>query len=177
MFNDLAVKDFRNAFVEENVKTGIAFQVRALREKEGISQPQLGERAAKPQSVISRIEDPNYGKFTIRTLLDIAAAFDVALLVKFVSYTRLVTEMKDLSPRSLAVPSYDEELDSIDEAARTATALIAAIPTKEVDATKRGCAYAAGQAFELPARTRHIFGASALGGQSHRGEQSVRIVQ
>ena len=129
MFNDLANRGFRRAFLEENIKTGIAFQVRALREKNKWSQPKLGERAGKTQSVISRIEDPNYGNFTIRTLLDLARAFDVALLVKFVSYSQLITELKDLSPKALAVSSYEEETKVIEQAVMTAAASRAASPS------------------------------------------------
>lgn len=114
MVNELADKDFRNAVLEENVKTGVAYQVRALREKMKWSQAELGEKAGKTQSVVCRIEDPSYGKFTIRTLLDFAEAFDVALLVKFVSYSRFATELENLSPSALAVPSYSEEAAAIE---------------------------------------------------------------
>src|SRR5450830_917978 len=116
MFNDFANKVFRDAFLEENIKTRLAFQVRALREKLGWSQPELGKRARKTQSGISRIEDPNYGKFTIRTLLDLASAFDVALFISFVPYTKLIREMEDLSSDALAVASYKEEKKVIEEA-------------------------------------------------------------
>lgn len=109
MRGEFGEKGYRDAFVEENIKTGIAFQVNALREKRGWTQKDLGDRAKKPQNVISRIEDPDYGKFTLRTLLDIASAFDVALLVKFVSYGELLAQLKNVSPEALAVPSFEEE--------------------------------------------------------------------
>jgi len=95
--------------VEEYIKNAVAFQVAALREKRGWTQAQLGRRAEKPQNVISRIENPEYGKATIRTLLDIAAAFDVALSVRFVSFSDLLSQMRLVSPEDLAVPSFDEE--------------------------------------------------------------------
>lgn len=115
MFNDFANKVFRDAFLEENIKTRLALQVRALREKAGWSQPQLGERTGHTQSGISRIEDPNYGKFTIRTLLKLASAFDVALFISFVPYTKLIREIKDVSPEALAVASYKEEKKAMEE--------------------------------------------------------------
>ena len=109
MRDEFVDKGYREAFVEENIKNGIAFQVSALREKRGWTQTELGARAGKPQNVVSRIENPDYGKFTIRTLLDIAAAFDVALLVKFVSYGDLLAQMRNLTPKALAVPNFEEE--------------------------------------------------------------------
>lgn len=112
MGKELESKDYREAFVDENIKNAVAFQVNAMRERRGWTQSELGRRANKPQNVISRIEDPNYGKVTIRTLLDIAAAFDVALLVKFVSFGDLLAQMRHLSPQTLAVPSFDEERQS-----------------------------------------------------------------
>jgi transcriptional regulator with XRE-family HTH domain len=101
-----------------------------LREKNNWSQPELGQRASKTQSVISRIEDPNYGKFTIRTLLDLASAYDVALFISFVPYTRLIAEIKDLSPKALAVASYEEERGAMEETARTAATSNVAAPSQ-----------------------------------------------
>lgn len=115
MFDQLRDPDYRHAFVEENEKTGIAFQIRALREKNGWTQAELGQRAGKPQNVVSRLEDPDYGKVTLTTMFDLARAFDVALLVKFVSFSRLVAELKDVSPRALAVPSFTEEQNYFDK--------------------------------------------------------------
>lgn len=113
MKKDLHNKDYRDAFVEESVKTGVAFQTRALRLSESWSQKELGKKAGKPQNVISRIEDPDYGNFTIRTLLDLASAFDVALLVKFVSFGQLMQQLKDVSPEALAVPNFKKEQDML----------------------------------------------------------------
>lgn len=113
MFNDLANKAFRIAFLAENIRNGLAFSIRAIRESQKMTQGQLAEKAKKPASVISRLEDPNYGRYTIRTLLDLAAAFDVALLIKFVPYSRLISETKDLSPKALAALSYSQEKEGL----------------------------------------------------------------
>jgi hypothetical protein len=58
-----------------------------------MSQQEFGKLLGKPLSVISRLEDPDYGKVTIQTLVDIAAKLDVVLSVQFVSrrtYRRLM---------------------------------------------------------------------------------------
>jgi transcriptional regulator with XRE-family HTH domain len=100
--------EYRNSYVTEGVKTWIARQVRALREQRGWSQGDLGRETGKPQSAISRIEDPDYGKLSLQTLFDLAAAFNVALVVKFVDYPTFLRETKDISTGSLHVESFDE---------------------------------------------------------------------
>jgi transcriptional regulator with XRE-family HTH domain len=109
MNDEFENKDYRDAFVEENIRSGMAFQIRALRKRQQLSQGELGDRAGMPQNVISRLEDPEYGKFTINTLLALASAFDVALSVRFVSFSYLLSCLGDLSPEALAVPAFTEE--------------------------------------------------------------------
>jgi hypothetical protein len=106
----LESKAYRDAYVLEHIKNGIAFQIRTLREDRDWTQGKLGELAKKPRNVISRLEDPNYGKFTLATLLEVASAFDVGLMVKFVPFSRLVREYDDVSPEALsAKPAFSNE--------------------------------------------------------------------
>src|SRR5260370_21201940 len=74
----------RARFVESHLSKGLAFQIRSLREKEGWSQQCLAEKICSNQNSVYRAENPNYGKHTLTTLKKIAAAFDVALVVRFV---------------------------------------------------------------------------------------------
>ncbi len=82
--------DARARFVESNLCKNLAFQIRALRDREGWSQEQLGEKVGMNQNAISRLESPFYGKATLTTLKRIASAFDVALIVRFVPYGQLI---------------------------------------------------------------------------------------
>lgn len=103
-------KEYRDAYVEEHVKTGLAYQITALREQRGWTQTELGDRmGGKPQSAISRLEDPNYGRYSLSTLLEVASAFDVALDVKFVTHRTFLERNKDVSKKSLEVASFDED--------------------------------------------------------------------
>ena len=101
---------YRTAYLAEHVRTGIAFQIRALREKIGWTQAQLGTVAGKPQNVISRLENPDYGRVTLQTLLQFADTFDVALIVRFVPYSRFLREFQDVSERELLATPFDEDV-------------------------------------------------------------------
>jgi hypothetical protein len=109
LIHELSDKSFRDAYVAEDIRTNVAFQIRALRDRNQWSQAELGRTAGKPQSVIARLEDPDYGRFSLKTLLDMAAAFDVALLVRFVPFSELVKRNTDLSPEALCVPDFSRD--------------------------------------------------------------------
>jgi len=102
-------KEYRDGFVEEHIRTGIPFQIRALREKEQWTQKELGQRANKmAQERICVLEDPDYSKFTISTLQKLASAFDVGLMVRFVPFSRILLEEFNL-PDTLTPDKYNED--------------------------------------------------------------------
>jgi transcriptional regulator with XRE-family HTH domain len=107
--DELPNKEFRENYVAENVRRGLAYQIRALREARGWSPAEFARRAGLPHSNISRWENPTYGKFNLSTLIEIASIFDVALSVRFVGFGELLTSVADLRPQTLAVPSYEQE--------------------------------------------------------------------
>ncbi|WP_164897618.1 XRE family transcriptional regulator [Mesorhizobium sp. M6A.T.Cr.TU.017.01.1.1] len=105
-----ADKDYRDGYVQTQVRAGIAYQIQALRRKFGLSQSEMAARTEKKQSVISRLENTEYGKVTIQTLLDIASGLDVALLVQFVSYPDFLKRTADMSDKALQPETIQESL-------------------------------------------------------------------
>jgi transcriptional regulator with XRE-family HTH domain len=91
----------RARFVESNISKALAFQIRSLRDQAGWSQQSLAEKIGSNQNAVYRAENPNYGKQTITTLKKIAAAFDVALVVRFVPFSELVDWVSG-TPRIIA---------------------------------------------------------------------------
>ena len=109
----LADKEYRDLYVAEHIRAGIAFQIRAMREDRGWTQSELGQRAqGMAQETISQLEDPDYGRLTLRTLRRLASALDVALIVRFAPFSDLIDWIVNLTPQRLAPPSFDDELQS-----------------------------------------------------------------
>jgi transcriptional regulator with XRE-family HTH domain len=109
MWESLRDPEFRKQFIDEHVAVGIAFQIRSLRNRQDLSQKKLAELLKIRQPLISAWEDPNYGKYSLATLKELAKAFDVGLLVRFVPFGSLIDWTTDLKPDTIAPPSFSEE--------------------------------------------------------------------
>ncbi|CAN5575101.1 hypothetical protein BH24ACI2_BH24ACI2_08470 [soil metagenome] len=109
----LTNKEYRDAWVDESVKTVIPYQIQAMRNQRDWSQDILGKKADMKQNVISRLESMNYGNLSVSTLLRIAHGLDCGLLVKFVPFSQLVKEFEDVSPSALQVNSFSDDYGSL----------------------------------------------------------------
>jgi transcriptional regulator with XRE-family HTH domain len=106
----------RQKFVESQVSKGLAFQIRAMRDRLGLSQEELAQKTGMNQNAISRLESYSYGKPTLTTLKRLAAAFDVGLIVRFAPFSEMIYwasgtpyQNKGLSTESLFVPTFGIE--------------------------------------------------------------------
>ena len=90
------------------IRTYIALQVRELRESKNLSQSDLAAKTGTHQSAISRLENTDYGRMSVQTLIDLATAMDVALVVKFASYEDFLSQHSDVRPSALSAESFSE---------------------------------------------------------------------
>jgi transcriptional regulator with XRE-family HTH domain len=99
IWKKLRNKEYRDSFVASQISNTIAAQIFSLREARGWKQAEVAARAGMKQSRISDLEDPNYENYQTRTLVKLASAFDVGLVVKFVPFSELAKWSANLSPR------------------------------------------------------------------------------
>jgi len=105
----LTDSEYRHQFIEEEINVGLAFQIRALRNRQHLKQADLAGLLHVKQPLVSSWENPEYGKYSLGTLKELAKAFDVGLLVRFVSFSTLVDWTANLSNNTIAPPNYNEE--------------------------------------------------------------------
>jgi transcriptional regulator with XRE-family HTH domain len=109
-------KDARARLVESNLAKGIAYQIRATREAQNMSQDALAIATGMSQNNISRLENPEYGKHTSSSLKRIAEALDVAVIIRLVPFSQYInwlsgTQYLDegLRPEAIAVADFEAE--------------------------------------------------------------------
>ncbi|MFU1927636.1 helix-turn-helix domain-containing protein [Bordetella hinzii] len=93
------------------IEQGVAWQIRVNRQARGWTQAEFAGMIGGGQSAISRLEDPEYGCHSLNKLLEVADAFDCALLVKFVPYSTLAEESEHLSPECLFAAPFADEIE------------------------------------------------------------------
>jgi transcriptional regulator with XRE-family HTH domain len=99
---------YRVSYLDSHVKGSIAYQIQALRETEGLNQTQFGALIGKPQSVVSRLEDTEYGSVNVNTLLQIANRLKIGLDIRFCNFETILNA--DVSPAALTVEKINETI-------------------------------------------------------------------
>lgn len=113
LIEELKEPAFRRGFVEGHAKDGISTQIRLMRKASGWDQKELAQRAfgdPSLQSMVSRYENPDYGKYSLSTLLEIAAAFDVGLVVRFTPFSQLIDWDLNLPEATMTPKNFTQEL-------------------------------------------------------------------
>lgn len=114
--NRLKNKAYRDAYVSSHIDQGLAFQIRALRDQRNWTQENLAnELGLKSQSAVVRYEDPSYGKLSLSKIKQLGSVFDVAVLIKFVPYSRFLSEIENTSSAALCATSFESELPVLEE--------------------------------------------------------------
>lgn len=123
LFAKLKSKKYRDLFVAGEVRRTVPFQLRALRVERKWTQADLGKEAEMPQTVISRIENGDASSLSIRTLLKLASALDVALVVRFEPIDRLIHWVDNLTPEAMSPRQSSAVLAEMEQTANTTTSV------------------------------------------------------
>jgi len=102
-------RKYRHSFLKEHVRTSIALQTKALRDKYYGTQEALGVALGKAQSWVSQLENPDYGKVTVATLLGLAEAFDVSLEIRFEPFSEFLQRVSAISQEYFEISKFYEE--------------------------------------------------------------------
>ncbi len=104
-------KEYRDAFVEEHVTQGIALQIRAIRKSQKLTQKDLSLKIGNSgQNEISRWENLEK-RPSLSSLLKLASALDVGLIVTFVPFSRIVEYADSRTPDTIEPTSYEHDQD------------------------------------------------------------------
>jgi transcriptional regulator with XRE-family HTH domain len=129
----LRKRDYRKALIDAEIRHGITDQIRAMRERRGWTQKDLAERIGTSQPAVARMERTRDKYLSLPTLLSVADAFDVGLLLRFVPFSEVVRRSLDHSEFEQAPLSFDEEVRFVTEErvpspAATARSFAEAVP-------------------------------------------------
>ena len=116
-------EEYSHVYLNELLNIYLATQIRVLREQRGWTQGALAERCGMKQEAISRLEQSDYGSWSIKTLECLARAFDVALFVSFEHFGETIRRMRELTRTRLQRTSRREELQGLEQLASQSSIL------------------------------------------------------
>jgi transcriptional regulator with XRE-family HTH domain len=77
-----------------------------------MTQTQLGDAIDMAQTWVSKLENPEYGKMAVATLLRLAVAFDTDLEIKFRPFSKTLDSLTTQGSDYFFVPSFEDEFGS-----------------------------------------------------------------
>jgi hypothetical protein len=107
-------KEYRDTYVAAHTRRFLARQMRKFRGDK--SQTEFAEMLDKRQTVVSRLENPNYSGWTLGTLFDVASKLNVAVLVRFVDFPTFLKGTADQSESAQHPTEYNQDI--VDDFAR-----------------------------------------------------------
>ena len=75
-------REFRKLYEAEFGRVKLAYRIAELREKAGLTQAELARKVGTTQAGISRLENPNYRNYSLKTLEKVARALGATLKVE-----------------------------------------------------------------------------------------------
>jgi len=105
-------KKSRASYIRAHIGVNVPSQLRALRRRrEDMTQKQLADEAEMLQPRISVVERPGETKYNLETLVRLAAALKVGLIVKFVSFSEMLRWQNGFSQDSFDATTIDDDIE------------------------------------------------------------------
>jgi transcriptional regulator with XRE-family HTH domain len=99
--------EFRASYMAHHLRAFIADQIRGLRGD--MSQKEFGQLIGKPQSVVSRLENEEYGRVSLQTLIEIAIKMNIAFVGRFVDFPTFLRITADFSANAVTPMAYSRD--------------------------------------------------------------------
>lgn len=112
-YKRLSSKEVRSAFVDAELNNAIALQIKTLRKSRGLTQADLAKLLGTSQNSVSRLEDPSYGRVSIKTLKSLADVFDVGIYLRFMAFSDLLVNTWDTSPDRFLADPYEKDSKTV----------------------------------------------------------------
>jgi transcriptional regulator with XRE-family HTH domain len=87
-------KEFRKVFFRNQAADNIAISIRGLRNRRKKRQIDLANESGMLQSAISRIEQADYGNWSLKTLFRVADVLDARLRIEFDPIEEVIAQYK-----------------------------------------------------------------------------------
>lgn len=100
-------KSFRDTYVVAHTRRFLARQMRKFRGS--MSQTEFADFLGKKQTVVSRLENPNYTGWTLSTLFEVASKLNIAVFVRFVDFSTFLKYSDDQTAEAMRPEAYDDD--------------------------------------------------------------------
>jgi transcriptional regulator with XRE-family HTH domain len=123
-------RKYREAYIRASINVNLPSQIRALRLNQEMTQKSLAGEARMKQPRISAMEKPGATRFNIETLVRLAVAFRVGLIVKFVPLSEMLAWENGFSQDSFNVVTFEQDRALLPAAAEASvnTPLLSSAP-------------------------------------------------
>jgi transcriptional regulator with XRE-family HTH domain len=105
---------YREAYIRASLNVNLPSQIRALRLRQEMTQGDLAEKSKMLQPRISAMEKPGATKFNIETLIRVAAAFEVGLIVRFAPFSEMLAWENGFSQDTFQVPTINSDTEFVE---------------------------------------------------------------
>jgi len=104
-------KKTRVSYLRAKINVNVPSQIKGLRLRRKMKQEELARDAEMKQPRISAMECPGATKFNLETLIRLAAAFKVGLVVKFVPFSEMLRWENNFSQDTFNVLPIDRDVE------------------------------------------------------------------